>query len=179
MTFYEKLGGGGVAVLGGVSVGGSDLMAADIAKMDAIPSAAYPVVSASLTFTETTGAGTYTGSVAVPAGADILDIIVQSTVLWTASSSATLKVGDVAVDDGWYTGVNLKATDLLVGEDLSFEHPGGKAGSYLASEARTRYSASARVISAVVTTVGASGSAGRTRVTVVYSMSTDVAATKA
>lgn len=178
MTYYEKIGGGGIAVMGGLNVGGSELLAADIAKLDAVPSAAYPVVSSSVTFTETTGAGTYTGAITVPAGADILDIIVQSTALWTASSSATLIVGDTD-DDGWYTGVNLKATDLLVGEDLSFEHPGGKAGVYLASEQRVRYSASARTINGIVTTVGASGSAGRTRLTVVYSMSTDVAATKA
>jgi hypothetical protein len=151
--------------------------AAELAKLDGIPSAATPVVSASVTFTETSGAGVWTGSITVPAGADIIDVIVQSTALWTSQTSATMTVGDTD-DDGWYTGIDLKATDLLVGEDLSFEHPGGKAGVYLASEARTRYSATARTIAGIITKVGTTGTAGRTRLTVLYSMSTDVAATK-
>src|SRR6185312_14956545 len=35
----------------------------------------YPVQAAEVTFTETAGAGVYTGSVSIPAGATILDII--------------------------------------------------------------------------------------------------------
>lgn len=137
------------------------------------------VVCEERTFTETAGAGTYTGSVAVPAGATLIDIIIQSTALWTAATSATLKVGDDTDDDGWYTGVNLKATDLLTGEDLSFAHDGGVAGVFLGSEQRKRYSASARTISGVVTTVGTTGNAGRTRMLVVYAAPSAVAATKA
>lgn len=118
-------------------------------------------------FTEN-GAGTYTGSVNVPAGATILDIIVNGVALWDAATSATLKVGDAADDDGYYTGVNLKATDLLAGESLSFALAGGKAGAYIAnSQVSPRYSATARVVSGIVTSVGA-GTAGRTRMTVVY-----------
>jgi hypothetical protein len=129
------------------------------------------VVSERRSFTETTGAGTYTGSVTVPAGATTLDIKLWSTVLWTASTSAIAKVGDVADDDGWFTGVNLKATDLLVGEELNFIQTGGKEGAYLSltTGARTvAYSASARVISCIIITVGASGSAGRSFFEVVY-----------
>jgi hypothetical protein len=87
--FVERISQGTIAV-GGLNVGGSDITSVEAAKLDAIPAALYPVVSAAVTFTETAGAGTYVGSVDVPAGADILDIIVQSTALWTASSSATL-----------------------------------------------------------------------------------------
>lgn len=135
------------------------------------------------TFTETTGAGTYTGSVTVPAGATILDIIVNGVALWDTATSATMKVGDATDDDGYYTAINLKATDLLAGESISFALAGGKAGAYIAnSQVSPRYSASERVISGVVTTVGASGSAGRTRMTVVWALpggGSALAATKA
>ena len=128
------------------------------------------VQSRQVTLTETTGAGVYTGPVVVPAGATILDIIIDGIALWTATTSATLKVGDVAVDNGFYTAVDLKATDLLAGESLSFALAGGKAGSYIAnSQVSPRYSATSRTINAIVTTVGAAGNAGRTRMTVVYS----------
>ena len=139
------------------------------------------VVSEEVTVTETTGAGTYTGSVTVPAGASILDVIVNGVALWNTTTSATLKVGDVGDDDGYYTGVDLKATDLLAGESLSFTAAGGKAGAYIAnSQVSPRYSASERVVSAIVTTVGAAGTLGRTRMTVVYTVpATPVAATKA
>jgi hypothetical protein len=130
------------------------------------------IISREVTFTETTGAGTYTGSVTVPAGATILDIQVQSTALWTAATSATLKVGDGTDDDGWYTGVNLKATDLLVGEVIRFSSTGGKEGVYLVTSTgllSASYCASDTVVSGIVTTVGTTGSAGRTRLIVIYS----------
>lgn len=134
------------------------------------------------TFTETTGAGVYTGSLTVPAGATIHDIVVNGVALWNPVTSATLKVGDVADDDGYFTGVDLKATDLLAGESLSFALAGGKAGAYIAnSQVSPRYSATARVISGIITTVGASGTTGRTRMTVLYSLPVTadiVAATK-
>lgn len=122
-------------------------------------------------FTETTGAGTYTAAVTVPAGSLIKDIKVWSTALWTASTSALMNVGDAGAAAGWFTGINLKATDLLVGEEINFAQTGGKEGSYLvlATGARSAaYSATARVISGVVVTVGASGSAGRTFMQVSY-----------
>lgn len=138
-----------------------------------------------VTFTETTGAGTYTGSVDLPAGATLIDIIVNGVALWTATTSATMKVGDATDDDGYFTAVDLKATDLLAGESISLLAPGGQQGAYVvpgatddAYQVSARYSASARTISGVVTTVGAAGNAGRTRMTVIYSapVSDDVAA---
>ena len=134
------------------------------------------------TFTETTGAGVYSASVSCPAGATILDIIVDGVALWTATTSATMIVGDDADDDGFFTGINLKATDLLAGESLSTALAGGKGGVYLsgaASQLVARYSASARSITGKITTVGAAGSAGRTRMTVVYCLPRVKAATKA
>ena len=126
------------------------------------------VLAEERTFTESAGAGTYTAAVNLPAGATLLDILINGVALWDTATSATLKVGDGAVSDGYYTGVNLKATDLLAGESLSFALAGGKAGAYIAnSQVSPRYSATVRTISGVVTTVG-SGSAGRTRMVVLY-----------
>lgn len=131
------------------------------------------VAAVERTFTET-GAGTYTATVSVPAGATILDIIVNSVALWAAATSATMKVGDVADDDGYYTAVNLKATDLLAGQSLSFSHQGGKGGAYFAetnTHVAPRHSTAARTISGVVTSVGA-GTTGRTRMMVLYAAPT-------
>jgi hypothetical protein len=124
---------------------------------------------------ENGAAGVYTASVTLPAGATIYDIVVHGTALWGAGTSATLKVGDVADDDGFYTAVNLKATDLLAGESLSINGMvGGKQGAdvvpgtYPAGQVSRRYLATQRVVSAIVTTVGTAASTGRTRVTVLF-----------
>jgi hypothetical protein len=129
------------------------------------------VVAVEKSFTETTGAGTtYTATVPLPAGATLLDVIVNGVALWTAGTSATMIVGDGTDPDGYYTAVDLKATDLLAGESLSFALAGGKAGAYIASsQVSPRYSAAARDIIGVVTRAGTVGTAGRTRMTVVYS----------
>jgi hypothetical protein len=138
-------------------------------------------VTAERTFTEN-GAGTYTATVSIPAGATSDDIIIHATALWTAAVSAALNVGDGTDPDGFYTAVDLKATDLLAGESLSFAKAGGQEGSYItATHVLGRYSAAARTISGVVVSSGA-GTAGRTRMTVKYSvpLAADVvAATKA
>lgn len=119
------------------------------------------------------GAGTYTGSVTIPANATLLDVLVHAVALWTAATSATMIVGDATVDDdGIYTAVNLKAADLLAGESLSFAQSGGKQGADNTG-ANThwsrRYSPIERNITGKIISVGA-GTAGRTRMTVVYTM---------
>lgn len=133
--------------------------------------------SKEVTFTEE-GAGVYTGGVTIPAGATIVDIIVHAVALWDAGTSATMIVGD-SDDDGFYTAVNLKATDLTAGQSLSFAQSGGKAGAYNVgtnTHWTNRYSSSSRTINGIVTSVGA-GTAGRTRMTVVYALPTITAAT--
>ena len=142
---------------------------AQINKLNAVTG--YPVEVAECTFAESGVAGVYTGSVSIPAGAIISNIIVAAVVLWGAGTSATMKVGDVADDDGFFTGVDLKATDLLAGETLSFSQSGGKAGAYnigTNTHWTTLYSASARVVSGIVTTVGTTSSVGRTRMLVFW-----------
>lgn len=152
-------------------IAGAGISAAELAKINGIAAPAGLVVAEEATFTETTGAGTYTGSVTVPAGASILDIQVRSTALWTATTSALMDVGDVTDPDGWYTQIDLKATDLLVGEVIRFASTGGKEGAYLVAASgllSAAYSASARVVSGIVVTEGAAGNAGRTRMLVTY-----------
>jgi hypothetical protein len=128
----------------------------------------HPVQCAQRLFTETTAAGVYTGSVSLPAGATLLDVIVDGITLWAAGTSATMTVGDAGNASGLFASVNLKATDLLAGESISFDQAGGKAGAYIAnSQVSPRYSATARVISGVVTTVG-TGATGVTRMTVLW-----------
>lgn len=136
-------------------------------------------ISSERTFTETAGAGVYTATVSIPAGATIEDIIINGVALWDNSGTAVLKVGDAGNDSGYYAAVNLKATDLLAGESLSFALAGGKAGTYIAnSQVSPRYSATARIVSAIVTTSSTGGGAGRTRMLVTYSapIAADIAA---
>ena len=143
------------------------------------PTAGYHgvgVMSEVVTF-QAAGEGTVTGSVSVPAGASILDIIVDGVTLWNAATSATMIVGDVADPNGYFDAINLKATDLLAGESISFALAGGKAGAYIAnSQVSPRYSATARTISGVVTQVG-TGTTGLTRMTVIYTLPRVKAAT--
>jgi len=129
------------------------------------------VFAKEITFVEE-GAGVYTGSVSLPAGATLVNIIVHAVALWDAATSAALIVGDVADPNGFFDAVDLKATDLLAGESIDFAHTGGCEGADLDAPAaavavRRRYLATARVITGEVTSVGA-GTAGRTRITVLY-----------
>lgn len=140
-----------------------------------------PIVSKEISFVETGGAATYTGSVVVPAGATLLDIRIRSTALWDNAGAVTMKVGE-ADDDGWFIGINLKATDLLVGEEINFDNTGGKEGAYLVTATGLRsaaYSATARTISGIITTASTGGSAGRTRMLVIYAPKPDGSVTVA
>jgi hypothetical protein len=156
------------------------ISAAEVAKINDLAAGAYLPVVELRSFTQTSAAGTYTSpAVTVPAGGLLLDIKVWSTVLWNAGTSSTMKVGDTD-DDGWFTGIDLQATDLLVGEEINFVQTGGKEGAYLSTSTGKRsaaYSASARDIVGIITQVG-TGTAGRTFMAVVYVLPTATAATK-
>jgi hypothetical protein len=162
-----------VANLAGVTAS-----AAEINKIDGITGSVVEAQQA--TFTETTGAGVYTASLALPAGATIQDIIVNGVALWDSQTSATMIVGDGTDPDGYYTAIDLKATDLLAGESISFALAGGKAGAYIAnSQVSPRYNAAAVNIIGEITKVGSSGTAGRTRMVVIYVLpQSSTAATK-
>jgi len=141
------------------------------------------IICEEVTIAESTGAGTYSGSVDIPAGATILDVKIRNTVAWTATTSATLIAGDTEDPNGFYDAINLKATDLVVGEELNFDQLGGKPGVYLvaATGHRDAYRATATKVTVEVITVGAAGNAGRTRVLVIYAAPAAIvrAATKA
>jgi hypothetical protein len=137
-----------------------------MATIAVAPSIVGSVQAQSARFVES-GAGTYT---------TLIDIIVEAEALWAAGTSAVMDIGDSADADGYFSAVNLKATDLLAGESMSIgstQTRGGDDGAYLTVGTSThisrRFSSASRTISAVVTSVGA-GATGRTRVTVVYSV---------
>ena len=152
-----------------------------------------------ITFTEA-GDTTYTGTVEIPAGATVLDIILSNVVLWDDGTSAAITIGDDDDADGWLTSTSLKATDMLVGEVFRASAAGdgtnspgnhlGKAGAYIV-EATGRwgrttagvdggaYYGAASEIIGVVTTGGQDGTAGRTRMTVMYALPRVTAATGA
>lgn len=138
-------------------------------------------------FTENATNTTHTGTVTLPAGAWLESIQVTSSVLWTGGT-ATMKVGDTADDDGYFTGINLKATDLLVGEVLdtnSSSSWGGKEGAYLVAATGQRgpvadnfgkYYAAGSDIVGVVTVGTPATTAGRTFMAVKYSIASHTAA---
>lgn len=147
---------------------------------------ASQVVTKAALLTENGAATSYTASFAIPAGAVLHNIRVIARALWDGTS-ATLKAGDAVDDDGYFVGVNLKASDLLVGEVLSVEDGdlwGGKNGAYLVAASGQRgpvatnfgqYYPAGTTIKAIVTPGAADGSAGRTLVEVEYSIPTVVA----
>ncbi len=132
-------------------------------------------------FTEDATSVTHTVTIPIPAGAILHEIQVDAGVLWT-DSSATLKVGDTADDDGYFIGVNLAATDLLVNEQLRISNStlwGGKNGAYLVAATGQRgptttnfggYYAAGSNITGIVSVTTPSGTAGRTKMTVWYSV---------
>jgi len=139
------------------------------------------VYEQSVLFTEA-GAGTYTGAVTLPAGAIIQDVVVHAIALWAAAESAVLNVGDVVAPNGIYASVNLKATDLLAAESISFAFAGGKQGADLdvagtGFHVRRRYLATERVVSGVIVSVGA-GTTGRTIMSVLYTVPSTAASVK-
>ncbi len=139
------------------------------------------VVALETLFTQIAGNKTHTASFPIPAGATILDIIVTSVAVWNSGTSATLKVGIHGGDDDcFFTGVDAK-TIPAAGKSINFEFATGHGASVpaidgggttlqLGATSGFLYSATAQVVDAVITDVNAAGTAGRTRVTVLYSL---------
>src|SRR3990170_1155228 len=130
-----------------------------------------------VTFTEAGAAGTYTGSVTVPAHSWLLDIKIYNLTYWGAGTSAKMLVGDAADPNGWFDDINLLTTDIVDyttsthAEVIDFNNAGGKPGVYLVAatgERELMYATTARVITGLVTTVGTTATAGRTRMVVIY-----------
>jgi hypothetical protein len=164
------------------------VLAAKLAALIAVDTTTSGIIlTKRATFAETASGVSHVATIPVPAGAIIHSIKVVPRVLWGATTSATLKVGDTADDDGYFIGVNLKATDLVVGEVLDSQHStlwGGKEGAYLVAASGRRgptssnfgqsYVAGSNIVG-TVTVVGPSSTAGRTDLVVEYSIPTTVA----
>lgn len=146
------------------------------------------VVSKTVAFVENATMTTSTGTVVIPAGATLVDIVVTSSVLWSKASSR-FTCGDAQNATGWFTSTDLSGTDLLVGEALraagGVQAWGGVNGAYLvsatgvfgqatATKSGPYYSTAGSVIGVCTVTPGA-GAAGRTFMTVTYSVGQSVA----
>ncbi len=144
-----------------------------------------PVQVAEVTFAETAANATHTGTVTLPAGSTLLDIIITAVTDWNSGTSTTLIVGDATDPDGYFTAVDLQAAaDLAEGESISLGFSGAVDGADAdpgatdGDQVRRRYDASARDIVCVITDVNAAGTDGRTHMTVIFSLpTTPVAAT--
>jgi len=138
-------------------------------------------------FTEDATSLTHTATFVIPAGATLLDIIVVPQVLWTATTSAAFTCGDANSATGWFTSTNLKATDLILGERLQASqavatdgsYGGTKEGAYVTTAGRFGqqttnmiggYCPTAYSVIGVVTVVGPSTTAGRLRMTVLWTV---------
>jgi hypothetical protein len=132
------------------------------------------VTAETVTFTETSGSGVYTGSITVPAGSFLLEVLVHGVAVWNNAGTVAMDVGDVALANGIFIITSLKSGgDLVAGETLGAagvaSSAGGEVGGDLTANTwLRRYLATERVISGVITTSSTGGSTGRTRMTVVY-----------
>ena len=111
------------------------------------------------TFTETAGAGTYTATVAVPAGYTLLNISVTSSAVWNNTTSATLNVGDDDDPDGYFATVDLKTVPAAAGTISTL--PNVTAGDYGVYCGAPKAYAGVKTITATVVTVHAVGDTGR------------------
>ncbi len=153
------------------------------------------MIAKTCAFVENATNTTHTCTIAVPAGAWLHSIKVTNSVLWTGGT-ATMEVGDTADPDGYFTGVDLKATDLVVGEVLETNNGsidtdglwGGKQGVYLVAASGRRgptstnfgmYYAAGSNILGVVTVGTPATTAGRTFMSVIYSVGEVVAVVSA
>ncbi len=118
-------------------------------------------------FTESTGAGTYTATVTIPSGATLVDCRWANIALWTATTSATLNVGDGDDSDGYFIAINVKAAPAAGATGVG--SVAGDTGSGAYAGLRKNYP-SGGTITATVVTVGAAGAAGKSILTVEYQL---------
>lgn len=149
--------------------------AAQFNKLASIAAGGYLQVVESRSFTETAGAGTWTATVTIPAGAILIDVLFTNTALWTSQTSATLNVGDGGDADGFFAGVDVKsapAAGATISALLQSTGSGDLKGAY-------KVYATEGTITATIAKVGSTGTAGRSTMHVIYALPTAVAATKA
>ena len=131
-----------------------------------------------------TALGVFSAEVRLPAYAVLLDIVVHAEEVWDAAA-ASLQAGiytsssqaksTVTDADGFYTAVDLTATDLTKGQSISFsERDGGVGGTRLTEGTSTHgldwVGDDERFIVIDVTTLTTVGTAGETYVYVIYAV---------
>lgn len=129
-------------------------------------------------------AGSYTGRLNLPKGAVLIDIIVYAEALWNDGTSASLEVGDYstagsAVDaDGFFTSVDVKATDLTVEQSIrlsgNLATAGGVGGAYTNVGTNTHltdifFPSGGQIVATIAAGAG-TGTAGKTHVVVVWAL---------
>ena len=137
-------------------------------------------------FIENATSTIHTATFGVPKGWTILDIIVVPEVLWTATGTVVFKCGDANASDGYFSSVDLKATDLILGERLqaaSDNFWGATQDAYLttagrfgqaATNAIGGYMPAAYSVIGVVTVGTPATTVGRLRMTVISYRGTKV-----
>lgn len=140
------------------------------------------VVAQEAAFTQVAGNKTHTATFTIPAGATILDVIVTNTAVWDSGTTAVLNIGTSGDPDSFFAAVDLK-TVPAAGKSINFAHPGasnggasvpeidgGAGNTQLGATNAFLYKATAQTVTAVVVDTNVSGAAGRTRVTILYSL---------
>jgi len=151
----------------------------ELKKLDNAPNFAGIQLIETRSFTETAVAGTYTATVSIPANAIVLDVIFKNSVVWNNNGTATLNVGDVDDPDGYITAVDVKTApiaDVNGAGGISSKNEDTGTGAY--KGLFKKYTAGGTITASIVTT-GATGTAGRSSLYVIYAMNqTDVSAIK-
>jgi hypothetical protein len=175
---------GKLVVLGtGKTLDALDVAALKVAGVSATATAAQQTVQVvERTFAETSGTGTYTATVVIPAGATVQDVIWRNTVVWGNAASASVTVGDDDDVNGYIEATDIKtapAADVNGGgAGLSTRLSlGATCGAYKGGAGK--YCAAQKTITATVTTGVGTAATGRSRLIVVYAVPTTAAATKA
>jgi hypothetical protein len=176
--------GADVAALHSGVVAALDVTAFKINGVATTPSTAAEggVVAVERSFAETSGTGTYTATVVVPAGATVLDVIWRNTVVWGNAGSASLVVGDDDDANGYIEATDIKTAPAAdtVGASAGLSSRlslGATIGAYKGGAGK--YCAAQKTITATVTTGVGTAATGRSRLLVVYTAPSTAAASKA
>lgn len=126
-----------------------------------------------MAFTETVAGLVYTGSVSIPAGARVLDILVETSAAWTAAT-ADLDVGDSDATDALASALDVSAVAYQSGNTLlggtAWGDAGGNGDTYAGGTAggTGKLYPAGDVLTAVITATVPGGPTGHTAVTVLY-----------
>lgn len=104
-----------------------------------------------------TGTGAVTGTCYIPIGAQILDILVDTTTVWNSGTSDTLSVGTAAAGTQFASGVDVKTSAGRVRPTFTATQLTNMEGVAAPAE-----------IFATVTQVGTAATTGATLVTILY-----------